>query len=222
MKLRYVIGITLVVCIISMGIGLYNKNKYKDFNDEEEPLTNFTVGLLSEELVEAQIKRMNESLEENAAIIAAVKCEEKTKFLFSCETQKVTVEKVFKGTDVNVGESIDVAKSGGFIYSDGYGDGHMSINTGFVNEMIPGKSYLVFIEKKLDNADLYIIDSDMIIKPVFCYDDITNVPVQSLSDEADYTLYSNVKDNEFFFDAQKSYEMMNEFKEKLFARYPVY
>ena len=220
MKIKYTILLTCIVCVVAVAIGLYNKSNYQDFNTQEEPFMNFEVGLISETVVAAQIERMRETLDETPIIIAA-KCETKSHFLFSCTYQTVTVEKIFKGDDICVGDSIKISKSGSVFFMDGYGNGYHSINTGFVNEMTPGMTYLIFIQNKLNNADLFMVDNNLLIKPIFCYENIDNTTVQSQSDDASYTAYKNVQDNEYFFDSESAYQLMYDYKSELLVQYPL-
>ena len=77
MKIRLMVKITAIVCAVSICVGLYCKSHYKDFNEEENPLEQFTVGLLSDQVVDAQIKMLEDTAEDQCEIIAAVRCEEK-------------------------------------------------------------------------------------------------------------------------------------------------
>ena len=219
MRLRWVTGITCVVCIIAMGIGLYQKAQFLDYNKEAEPLNKFTVGLLSDDILKKQLERMQDELENKSEIIAAVKCESKFEFLFSDVSQKVKVEHIFKGDKVKEGDSIDIVRAGSIIGSEGYGDGKSTINLSFVNEMVPGKTYLVFVDRQLENSERFLIGEDFILIPVFCYEDIENKSVKSLSDDGNYTLYENVKMNEYFFDSQKAVGDMKKFKKSIIGKY---
>lgn len=143
MKLKFVTCITLIVFIMAAGVGLYFKARYyKDFNNEEEPLNNFVVGLMPDELLNMQLENMEENMGASNIIIAA-KCEDTFTYRFSCASQKVTIEHVFKGKVLKPRDSIEIIRSGSDIFMDesGYVDGMSSINLNFVNEMIPGKTY---------------------------------------------------------------------------------
>ena len=80
MKKRYIFGIYMIVTCVLLNIGLCSKHKYIDLNAEKEPLNNFTVGILSNKLVDIGIEAFDENLEQNN-IILAVKCEEKSIFM---------------------------------------------------------------------------------------------------------------------------------------------
>lgn len=219
MKLRYIIGIYVIVFFSLLGMGLYSKASYKDFNKEEEPLNNFTVGLMTKDLVKAGIEKMEKELAESN-IILAVKCKEKTEFKYSCATQKVKIEKVFKGNDINSGNEIEICTATNiFMNKDMYVDGNPCINLDFVNEMQEGKKYLVFLDRKVKNSNIYIRPSQFFIKPIFCYEEIKNIPCKAVSKEQFSALYENVSENEFFITSQKGIELMEKYKKKLIKRY---
>ena len=60
MKGRYVLVITGIIFFVALCYGIYNKKFYKDFNLEEEPLNNFVVALVDEELLDIQLSIMKE------------------------------------------------------------------------------------------------------------------------------------------------------------------
>ena len=217
MRLRFVSIVTTIMIIISAGIGLYNKSMYTDFNFQEHPLEEVKVAILSDDLLEIQIEHLRKNLEHTSNYIVAVECMDKSLFRFHCTSQEVVVKRVFKGTGLSENDSIEIVKAGTEIFRDA---GKPSVNMGFVNEMRPGKEYLVFLDRKIENTErIYIQSDEFIIAPIFCYEDIVNIPYQP--DNLDYTVtdYINVKDNEFFFMSESSYEIMRKFKADLFQRY---
>lgn len=217
MRLRFVSIVTTIMIIISAGIGLYNKSMYTDFNFQENPLEEVKVAILPDDLLEIQIEHLRKNLEHTSNYIVAVECMEKSLFRFHCTSQEVVVKRVFKGKGLSENDSIEIVKAGTEIFRDA---GKSSVNMGFVNEMRPGKAYLVFLDRKIENTErIYIQSDEFIIAPIFCYEDIVNIPYQP--DNLDYTVtdYINVKDNEFFFMSESSYEIMRKFKADLFQRY---
>lgn len=208
----------IVTCAL-LGIGLCSKQNYIDLNAEKEPLNNFTVGILANKLVDIGIEAFDESLEQNN-IILAVKCEEKSRFVYKGAVQKVKVEKVFKGEDIQKGDEIEIQSvSSTFMDSiEGEGD-KPEANMNFVNEMKKGNRYLVFLDKKLKNSSIYIPMEEGIMKPIFCYEQIENRPCTSISAKANVALYKDVSQNEFFIMKQKGINKMKEYKEQLLTRY---
>ncbi len=219
MKLRYVAIIYALVFCALLSIGLYTRLSYKDFNKEKEPMKNFSVGLLEDNLVNAGIKTMKNELEESN-IILAVECKDKSCFTYSCTTQNVEVKKVFKGNDIEVGDIIKMCTATHiFIREDMYVEGKPAINLDFVNEMQVGKNYLVFLDRKANNSDIYIKPDRFYIRPVFCYEQISNTPCKSISKEQSSALYQDVSDNEFFITSQKGIDKMEKYKNYLISKY---
>lgn len=223
MKLKHVMIITALLFVVALSTGLYCKASYKDYNQEDTPLNHFTVGYLPEELLERQIEKMGEILEQSPYIIAA-KCESKSKYQFKCATQQVTVEKVFQGEGLNQGDLIEVESISHIFDLDEMVQGEKNpVNLDFVNEMIPGKSYLIFLDRRLDTHQpedhIYLRTQELLIRPTFCYEKIKNVPCISMDKETNSVDYETVSQNEFFLDSQKSIEKMEKFKEELLGKY---
>ena len=224
MKLKYVIGAFMVVVILSVGIGVYNKGTYRDFNQEENALDHFAVALIDDEFLAGQFQIMDEKLSESNMIIAA-KCEETFTYRYSCVTQKVSVVNVFKGEGIHEGDKIEVARASTLLSTDEdaeVGDQYL-INMGFVNEMVPGKTYLIFMDRKINTYDqnekIYIQSEDYILAPIFCYEEITNIPKNTSDEYSTYIDYKDVKENEFFIMSEESNERIAKMKEKLFKEY---
>lgn len=223
MKIKNVMLVTFIIFLLLMGFGLYHKRTYKDFNTEAQPLSNFMVGLLSDDLLELQLNHMRENLDDSC-IIVAVKCEAASNFLFNCTSQKVSVEHVFRGDDLKAGDIIEITRANSFIFMDDdmRMNGKPCINMGFVNEMIPGNTYLVFLDRKIETYDdtrLYIQSDEFFMAPVFCYSDIINTPCISEAEDQDTASYDAVKENEFFLMSQEAIDKMQVFKTELLSKY---
>ena len=224
MKLRFVTCITLVVFIIAASVGLYFKASYKDINVEEEPLNKFVVGLMPDELLNAQLEHMEKDLGSSNIVIAA-KCEDSFKYRFNCTSQKITIEHVFKGEGLKAGDNIEIIRNGSLICMDenAYIDGMPIININFVNEMFPGKTYLIFLDRKLQTYDdtiIYLQNEEFIISPIFCYDNtIKTTPIASIDKLANAARYEDVKDNEFFLMSEEGIENMARLKDSLLQQY---
>lgn len=216
---------TFILFIILLSIGLYYKSFYKDFNEEEQPLDDFAVALISDALLEMQLGFLDEDLE-NSNIIIAAKCEENYFYRFNCNTQAVTVEHVFKGESLKAGDRIDIARNGSHIYTskDMYTAGMPSNDMGFVNEMVPGKAYLIFLDRRLETYnenDIIYKTAEFILAPIFCYEKIENIPFDSIDPVGNYAKYKDVKNNEFFIMSKDANEKIDAYKEKLFLKYPI-
>lgn len=223
MKLKNMIIITLLIIVVMSAAGLYFKSSYLDYNNEDSPLENFMVGVMSEELLDVQLNRYDRELDSSNYIIA-VKCQEKSFFRHSCTTQKVKVEHVFKGNDLKAGDVIEIAKNDSEIFNSEEMkiDGRACINMGFVNEMKPGNTYLIFLDKKIDTHDdktVIYITKDYIMSPIFCYQNIANKSCNVISEDNSSAYYGDVKDNEFFLISENAIDKMTEYKEKILDKY---
>lgn len=223
MKLKIITALNLVLFLIAAGIGIYYRSGYEDYNEKEMPLENFEVGLISDTLFDMQLQFLEEDLDSNHIIIAA-KCRDTFHYRFSCCTQPVEVEHVFQGEGLEEGDRIEIARFNSGIFSDkeSYVNGNPQMNLSFVNEMIPGNIYLIFLDRRLETYSdeiIYIQSDGFIIAPIFCYTDIQNVPCKSDSADGNMSWYSLVKDNEFFLMSWESIDKMRQFKEKLLDQY---
>ena len=224
MKLRYYGLITLIVVTITIGLGLYYKSSYRDYNQMETPLDEFAIALLGDDLFEPQLECMKNYLDSSNIIIAA-RCEEKFRFRYSCTTQEVSVVKVFRGEGMKAGDVLDIVRDSSLISSDDRTriNGKLQINLGFVNEMIPGKTYLLFMEGIVPNytsETIYSLSDRFIIAPIFCYEDIKNIPNPIVDDNFRFTDYDNVKNNEYFITSEEADKKIREFKKEVLSKYP--
>lgn len=202
MKRRFVTCIILIVFIIAAGVGLHVKASHKDSDTKEVDLNNFVVGLMSDELLNVQLERMEKNLGLSNIIIAA-KCKDTLKSKSNLTFQKVTIEHVFKGKGLRAGDSIEIMRNPSYICMDesSYIDGMPMVELGYVNEMIPGKTYLIFLDKKMKtgNTITYLQRNYFFISPILCYDNtIKNTPIASIDKDGNFARYEDIKDNEFF------------------------
>ena len=219
MKFKYIILVYIVTFLIALSIGIYSKSFYRDFNEENKPLNNFSVGLMTDHLVKIGINTMKEELE-NSKIILAVECKEKSYFKYSCATQKVEVKKIFKGNNICVGDNIEICTvTDIFMDKEMYVDNKPCINIDFVNEMQVGKKYLVFLDKKVDNSNIFVKSDEFLIKPVFSYEQIKNKSCKAFTKEQNSSPYKTVADNEFFVTSQKGIDRIEKYKSYLIEKY---
>lgn len=181
------------------------------------------VGVTGGELLDMQLQKFDGELEESG-YIAAVRCEERSYFRYSCTTQKVVVEHVFKGEGIREGDIIEIAKAGSAIFRfDGKEyEGMSSINLDFTNEMQQGNTYLVFLDRRINTHDKDIViyeTEDFLLAPVFCYRNIVNEPCSVISEENYSARYSDVMGNEYFLKSENDIGKMAAYKDKLLAKY---
>lgn len=223
MKFRYISGITVLFFWTALFVGVYCKASYRDFNSEDIPLEHFVVGLITDEFLDGQLNEMEEYLESSPMIIA-VQCQEKFTYRFSCVTQKVIVNHVFKGENLKEGDCIEIARDGSAIFADEESliNGKPSINMGFVNEMIPEKEYLVYLDHKLetyDESNIYVQGSEFVLAPIFCYEKTQSIACESIDEDGAFANYEDVEENEFFIMSDNAAVKLQDFKERLFQKY---
>jgi len=217
MKIRLLVIVTLILLIPSAVIGGLSKSSYTNITAEKEPLHFFSVGLISDNLLEKTISLMEEDLD-NCNYILRVKAERDQEFIFLLTKQCVMVQEIYKGEGLKTGEKIEITKNSSYIFYD-----QMGINMAFVNAMKPGEEYLVFLDSKIDaldpNDNVYITP-EYLIAPIFSYNARENTIATPKSKENSSVPYSEVQENEFFVTSQQGIEKLNQLKEVLFLRYP--
>jgi hypothetical protein len=228
MKIRYVAIITALCFLAMLGYGLYQKTTYTNHNKEETPLEDFFyVGIFPDSMIDGQIDTLSANLDSQNYILA-VRCNESVYFRFGCATQNVIVEKVYAGSDIDVGDDFDILVSSSLSEDNQVliVNGKSSyLGTKFVNMMETGKVYLVFLDRKIENHDssdpIYRFSDTFLIKPLFSYEEMESVPLVKETDLSDSVSYSTAKDNEFFLASQESIDKMIALKESFLAKYPL-
>lgn len=223
MKTKIVVIITGVISLCVMIVGLIFKSSYKDFNQQDNALDNFVVGIMTDELADVQIAKMYSELD-NCNVIIAAECIEEPFFRFGCITEKVVIRDIFKGDNLEVGEEINIGRSSSCIFweEEMLVNEMPTINMGFVRAMQPGKTYLIFLadEKDMEGKErLYIQPARFLISPIFCYEETDSVPYESIDSKGNYNEYKIAKDSEFFLSSEKSIEKIYELKKTLLSKY---
>ena len=224
MRIKAAFVFTLLLGLGIMFYGLNEKKTYTDFSELDEPMNQFCVGILPEGMVERQVSFLPEELP-NSAYILEVKCLNPFDFRCSCVTQAVEIEKVIKGEDTSVGEQINIVRANSTIYleEDMKILDRPSINMGFVNEMIPGESYLVFLEEKVDspykNDDIYVT-CEFIIAPIFSLNDLPSYACHVDSGEGvSSSYYETVSGSQYFFKNEQDIEIWEKFRREILKEY---
>jgi len=229
MKIRFIIVITSILFVISAAAGLSFRNRYKDYNVQENPLNQFEVGLISDDVLDVVVDDMENKVD-SVGYIIAVRCEEKPLFRYNCFTERVSVVQSFKG-DLHPGDIVDVGRFGSDIYMDSEWFRYYKmpfINTGFANVMEPGETYLVFLERilKTGTGEMIGVTPECLTAMIFCYEDLKNIPLENTTTAPpEYlmtaTQYTLAKNNEFFLMSEAAIEKVNQFKHDLLNRYPL-
>lgn len=204
--------IMFIITIISGVIGIVCKRSYVNYTDLEY----YQVGLFPDALADNIADRMEKVIEESEYILK-VRCVGKLEFSFVLTYQPVVVEKIFKGSGLNINEEINISKYPSHIYQNPY-----SINMGFVNTMEEEREYLVFLNSKTKSVEFgteIYITADTIVSPVFSYDNHDNVIVDSISDTGLFAMYSDVAENEFFVESEASLDVLMKIKNNMINKY---
>lgn len=225
MRMKHVIVVSVLMVIAATAIGLKCRAGYRDLNAEEEPLDNFIVPAMPPNFLEMVLDGAMEQLDDDN-IILAVTCTEATFFRPHCTTEKVRVQKIFKGEGLAIGEEIEFARENTHIFMDEEMRiaGKPCINMGFVNQMIVGKSYLIFLDKKLvsmDETEIYVQPEDIMFAPIFCYEALESYPLELVDEDSNSVEYVSAKGSEFFFSSQEDLDKMQAFKAEMLAKYPL-
>lgn len=187
------IAITLILCVW----GFSYKGTYTDITGEPDYLDSMLVAEIPTDIAIDECNILSNSLSQVSYILRIIPSEA-TEQLFGIAQQKVIVQEVYAGTDIQPGDEIYITSNHWSIYLD---DGERTIGRGFVNVLDIGKEYLVFCTDTVTMPDLsipvYRLYDQSRICPVFCYEDKHNFVIPTLAGST-YVEYYRVKDNEFF------------------------
>lgn len=212
--------VTVLLFLSFMVYGLYEKKNHKDLNRDKDLIDSFYVALLKDETVSEKITSEDgKNLLDKSSYILEVECKSAMKFHFSEADQLVEVKKVFRGTDIQVGDKIQILK-----VNEVFLDLPPSpfLNISCVREMNIGEHYLVFLKEKIENyEDTKLFETtDFYMQPIFSYEQTEQgYCTPSVPNTID-ALYGEVKDKEFFLMSEQAVEEMEAFKKELFLKYP--
>ncbi len=221
MKIRYYLITCAVILVFSITFGLFNQRTYTDLNKDENAINDFVVGIFPEEMVDGVIEKYENGLDTQNYILA-VKCTGEIYYKFESAIQSVVVEKVFTGDGIDVNDEINVVCATGLTSTEDIQiNGKDQLDLDFTNVMIPDKTYLVFLDRKIKTRDnVYMYDkASFFIKPYFCYDTIDNVILTSEDDIASVASYTVASNNEFFLETEESIKKLTDYKNMLLNKY---
>ena len=153
-------------------------------------------------------------------IILKVYAVEPIEHLFKISRQKVQIDTVYTGSDLNTGDYIYITSNRWKLNTTGEPP---SIERGFVNVMKEGDAYLVFLTEKMETLDneeipVYRIVEESVLLPVFSFDEHENTVAEiGEYQHSSYVQYEKVKDNEFFAATEGALNAMLELKQKLIS-----
>ena len=110
--MKYRIFLIIVFGIISLAaaFGLYKRQTYTDITKLSDYMNSFAVAQLSEKMAIEECEKLEKLLPESP-IILKVHAVEPVEHLFKISQQKVQVDAVYKGKDLNVGDYIYITSN---------------------------------------------------------------------------------------------------------------
>ena len=235
MKFKIVLIAFVVLFLAALGFGMVNRIGYTDANRDRKIMETAYTSALSDEMLTLQLARLEkgDATQGLPALldtpnILAVRCEARSTFRYRSMTQKVSVVKVFRSETLSPGDELEVVRSrnlskGEDSYSAPEVRGRFGFGTGYVNEMIPGKTYLVFLDHELDSVrdESIWFFPDTLLTAQFCYEEIPNKPVELTDEDVRVAYYEEIKENEFFLTSEEAIERMLSFKTSLLHEFPL-
>ena len=222
MKIKKTLVCFIIIFFVLLGIGLYVKSTYMNFNEETEPLSNFTVGIITDDMLSYQLENFKENLDSSNIIIAA-RCIDEPEFRYKTITQKVVITQIFKGSGIGVGDEIEISRSGNSIYWNSDDGSDNAINLGYVNVMKQGEVYLIFLDGRVqnnyDDNIIYKTGDKFAMAPIFCYTDLQTYSTEPMYEDYSVAWYEDVKDSEFFVSSDVDIEKLLNFKKEIIEKY---
>lgn len=216
--MKITLYITLFFCILSLIFGISKKSQYSniinDINYEDEIYVAGITGKMMDEIYEEFSDNVH-----NAPVILNVIGEGKAEYFGRTGRQLAKVSKVIKG---------DGIKKGDYFYLTGeriklvtYAKPY-SIERGFVNEMVEGEEYLVFLKERIteviEEYPIFPLYDITIISPIFSYQNHNNSISTAIAGTT-YMKYSEVKQNEFFCVDEKALKTLMKLKTEIISLY---
>ncbi|MDD4368973.1 MAG: hypothetical protein PHP39_08560 [Oscillospiraceae bacterium] len=206
-----------VMTVIAAGIGLLQRRTYTDISRNQNPTETMQVAMWLDEISPDHMEFLKENLPDSP-IILRVKGTGKIAYHYFQNLQQATIQEVYKGSDLSVGEDIYLANgSRCYLFSKN------QANCGFVNDCQAGQDYLVFLQEKIltPQKEAYPVYTVMpyVIEPIFNYSDIQN-KVVSVSLDQILVPYAEVADNEFFAGSESGLAHWLALKRQMLQLYP--
>ena len=211
-RFSHTIIITTVLFMLCVGYGLWSSSHFEDFS--EEIIEEYSVGILPDELLDNTIKKIRETGDDNEYIFK-VTCESGLQYNFACATQCVRIDKVYRGGQELVGSTINVLVANR-IFLD-----MRSINMSFVGEMKPGKEYLVLLNDCIKTPYMHIYNKrdEYLFSPFFPYSEVNATVHESISQNANWALYSEAKSEDFTLMSDAAVEKIKKLSRELTDKY---
>lgn len=144
--------------------------------------------------------------------------------------QKVKAAQIYAGDGLETGEEFYLYN---YAWNVGFFERYKSLERGYVNVLEVGREYLVFLQGEVDTLNspipvyqcmegVRLSDDNWIdfMSPIFCYDQMENVPVVYTGEWETGVTYTQGRDNEFFGKTEKLIEAWEQMKEEFLQMYP--
>lgn len=215
-----------ILVLLSAVFGIWKRSTYTDTLRQPDALETAQVGELPEEYAKQAASEMESELP-NCNIILRIKATGEFVPEFGVGRQTGIVQQVYQGNGVSTGQEISIV-SERWAYSSEKSDEGTQVfaQMGYVNHMKQDREYLVFLDGPAAAAEeestaSFLLADDCTIVPVFCYDTIKNVVVDTAGAESTYVAYTSVRDNEFFMCTEEGLQAILDLKAKMLALYPM-
>ena len=219
MKARYLYSFAFGVVILAGIFGRIKRNTYTDFLKEENYMEGTMVAELPEEIAINAFSEMIDQLPKSPIILRVLVTGD-IEFTFKDGRQKVTVQEIYAGNDLEIGQEIYLNDKS-LIVEEGINYAELN----FVNLMQQGEEYLVFMSHKVETLNepipIYQFKRDFFITPVFSYKEAETRNIVPVGEEDTYVPYIKVKDNEFFGESIETFEAWEDLKTKMLLAFPI-
>ncbi|MDR2043408.1 MAG: hypothetical protein LBQ15_03395 [Clostridium sp.] len=221
MKLRLLSCFTVLSILAAAIFGGMKRQSYTDITKDSRYLESIQTAEFPEALITDCCDKMMASLPDSQLILR-VSVSEEIEYLFGTGRQKVRVQEVYAGNDLEIGDEIYLTSRHWCL---GFGDSYHSLERGFINLMTADHEYLVFLSHRMDTLEnetppVYSMVDDFLIAPVFCYQTHSHVILVPADEESTAVPYQKVKDNEFFATSEFTLDVWKKLKSRLLSAYP--
>ena len=228
MKAKWLLMPMAALTVAAAVYGGYIRTTLTDYT-EEGNWEEYQVALMPEAAGLDKVRVMREYLPESPYILR-VEVLGDLELTNGIGQQKVKVAQVYAGDGLETGQEFYLYD---YAWNVGFFERYKSLERGYVNVLEVGREYLVFLNGKIDTLvspvpvyrcmeGVRLSDDNWIdfMSPIFCYDQMENVPVVYTGDWETGVTYTQGRDNEFFGETEKLIEAWEQMKEEFLQMYP--
>lgn len=216
MKCRLHIVFTILLIIVFGIFGRIKSSTYTDITAVPNFMNEFYVAEIPSALAVEDCLTLKNKLP-LAPIILKVTPVQPPEFFFKGWQQKVRIEQIYSGEDLICASEICILSNSWKVYAT-----DKTINTGFVNFMVDGTDYLVFLTESIGydkiGTEVFKLYTNMYIAPVFSCKSHDNL-IYPTSGASTYVPYREVVNNEFFAEGSEGLCAFLELKKSLITSF---